>query len=49
MKMNWFKIGFVLTLIGGCGLDSENMVIPLVLVGVGLVLIGMGVFSYDGI
>ena len=41
---NMFKIGFVVTMIGGTGLDSDNMVIPLVVVCVGLVMIGMGAF-----
>lgn len=44
MKENLFKIGFVVTLIGGIGLDSDNMIIPLVLVGVGMLMIGMGAF-----
>ena len=44
MKEYLFKIGFIITLIGGIGLDSDNMIIPLVLVGIGMVMIGMGAF-----
>lgn len=51
MKNGWLnmaRIGVAFFMIGGAGMDSESMVIPLVLVGIGLVLVGMGV-KLDGI
>ena len=41
-----FTIGFLICMIGGCTLDSESSVIPIGLIGVGLIV---GFFGYYGI
>lgn len=40
--LNIARIGVVLFMIGGAGMDSETMAFPLVMIGVGIVMIGMG-------
>lgn len=38
-----FGIGYLFCMIGGCALDSESLIIPIGLIGVGLIV---GFFGY---
>lgn len=42
-------IGFVMFMVGACGMDSEYLFIPVMLIGIGLALICAGRRNYDDI
>lgn len=41
-----FGIGYLFCMIGGCALDSESLIVPMYLIGAGLII---GFLGYQGI
>lgn len=39
MKGNLFKVGFILTMIGGACMDSDSLILPLIMVAAGLIIL----------
>lgn len=49
MKGNLFKVGFVLTMIGGACMDSDSLIFPLIMVAAGLIIMLIERGQYDTI